>query len=126
MRVAGITLPDNKQLEFGLTYLYGIGRPRAKELCKQAGVSHTKKIVDLTEEEESKLRELIDVLKIEGDLRREVQSNIQRLKDIKTYRGSRHTKNLPVRGQRTKTNNRTRRGGKRMTMGSGRKKVEKK
>lgn len=126
MRVAGITIPDNKQLEFGLTALYGIGRQKAKELCKKVGFDHTKKVKDLTESEELILRTEIEALRIEGDLRREIQSSIQRLKDIKSYRGSRHSKSLPVRGQRTKTNNRTRRGNKRTTMGSGKKKVEKK
>lgn len=126
MRIAGITLPADKRMEIALTALYGIGRPRAKKLLDEAKVDWSKKTGDLTTDEEARLRKLIEALKIEGDLKREVSANIKRLKDIKSYRGSRHARSLPVRGQRTKTNSRTRRGNVRKTMGSGRKKVEKK
>lgn len=126
MRVAGITLPTNKRMEIALTAVYGIGRPRAKKILDEAKVDWGKKTTDLSAAEENKLRELIEAYKIEGDLKREISANIKRLKDIKSYRGSRHAKGLPVRGQRTKTNSRTRRGNVRKTMASGRKKVEKK
>ncbi|MDO8183901.1 MAG: 30S ribosomal protein S13 [bacterium] len=126
MRIAGITLPPNKRMEVALTAVYGIGRPRAKSILDEAKVDWGKKTPDLTAEEEARLRKIIESLRIEGDLKREVSGNIKRLKDIKSYRGSRHTRGLPVRGQRTKTNSRTRRGNVRKTMGSGRKKVEKK
>lgn len=126
MRVAGITLPTNKRMEIALTAVYGIGRPRAKKILDEAKVDWGKKTTDLSAAEENKLRELIEAYKIEGDLKREISANIKRLKDIKSYRGSRHAHGLPVRGQRTKTNSRTRRGNVRKTMASGRKKVEKK
>ena len=126
MRIAGITLPTNKRMEIALTAIYGVGRPRAKKILDQAKVDWSKKTTDLSTEEEARLRKLIESFKIEGDLKREVSGNIKRLKDIKSYRGSRHMRGLPVRGQRTKTNSRTRRGNVRKTMGSGRKKVEKK
>lgn len=126
MRIAGITLPANKRMEIALTAVYGVGRPRAKKILDEAKVDWSKKTTDLTDQEEARLRTLIESFKIEGDLKREVAAHIKRLKDIKSYRGSRHTRGLPVRGQRTKTNSRTRRGNVRKTMGSGRKKVEKK
>lgn len=126
MRVAGITLPTNKRMEIALTAVYGIGRPRAKKILDEAKVDWGKKTTDLSAAEENKLRELIEAYKIEGDLKREISANVKRLKDIKSYRGSRHAHGLPVRGQRTKTNSRTRRGNVRKTMASGRKKVEKK
>jgi small subunit ribosomal protein S13 len=126
MRVQGITIPDNKRLEVGLTTLYGIGRSKAVEILDQAGISVHTKASDLTEEQEQKIREIIEAVKIEGDLKRQVSSNVKRLKDIQTYRGVRHSRGLPVRGQRTKTNQRTTKGNKRTTMGSGRRKVEKK
>lgn len=125
MRIAGITLPDEKQIVFALTAVYGIGRARAQQLADEAQVSPTKKAKDITQDEENKLRALIEKLTIEGDLRREVSSNVKRLKDIKAYRGVRHMKGLPTRGQRTKTNSRTVRGNVRKTMGSGRRKLEK-
>lgn len=127
MRIAGITIPDNKQLEVGLTELYGIGRTRARDILSEAGISYDKTAKDLSEKEESQIRSLVENFKIEGDLKREVSGNIKRLKDIKTYRGLRHSKGLPARGQRTKTNSRTVRPYRgRKTMGSGRRKVEKK
>lgn len=124
MRISGITLP-NKHIQYALTALYGIGISRAQYICAQAGVDPVKKADDLTAEEENKLRAAIEVYKLEGDLKREVAANIKRLKDIGAYRGLRHAKKLPVRGQRTKTNSRTVRGNVRKTMGSGRRKVEK-
>jgi small subunit ribosomal protein S13 len=125
MRIAGITLPGDKQLEFGLTELYGIGRSRAKKISTEAGVDFTRKVKDLTPDEENAIRKILETIKLEGDLKREVGANIKRLKDISSYRGSRHAKRLPARGQRTKTNSRTIRGNVRKTMGSGRRKVEK-
>jgi small subunit ribosomal protein S13 len=125
MRIAGITLPDNKQIAYALTELYGIGHARALSITKQAGVDPVKKSKDVTADEENKIRALVEEFTIEGDLRREVSSNIKRLKDIKAYRGVRHMKGLPTRGQRTKTNSRTVRGNVRKTMGSGRRKLEK-
>ncbi len=125
MRIAGITIPDEKRLEIGLTAVYGIGRVKAQAILVQASVDMGKKAKELTTEEEGKLRQLVESEKIEGNLRREISTNIKRLKDIKSYRGSRHAKRLPARGQRTKTNSRTLKGAKK-TMGSGRRKVEKK
>ncbi len=124
MRIAGITIP-NKRLPYALTALYGIGVSRAETICKDAGVDAAKRADDLTADEENKLRAIIETIKLEGDLKREVANNVKRLKDIGTYRGSRHARHLPVRGQRTKTNSRTVRGNVRKTMGSGRRKVEK-
>ena len=124
MRILGITVPDNKRLEIGLTVFYGIGRPRAQWILDQVKLDHGKRAKDLTPEEENEIRRIVEGLKIEGDLKREVASNIKRLKDIKSYRGSRHAKRLPSRGQRTKTNARTLKGAKK-TMGSGRKKESK-
>lgn len=125
MRISGITIPENKRVEIGLAYIYGIGRPLAKTLCQKAGVDGAKKSKDLTPDDENALRREIELYRIEGDLRREVAQNVKRLKDIKAYRGVRHMRKLPVRGQRTKTNSRTVRGNVRRTMGSGRKKAEK-
>ena len=125
MRISGITLPDKKQLEFALTEVYGIGRAKALSILKELKIESTKKPTELSPEEENSIRQKIEGEKIEGDLRREVSGNIKRLKDIQTYRGSRHAKRLPSRGQRTKTNSRTLRGA-RKTMGSGRKSVDKK
>ncbi len=126
MRIVGITIPDNKRLKIGLTVLYGIGRPLARQILKQAKVDEDKKPADVTPEEEAKIRQLVESKKIEGDLKREVGGNIKRLKDIKSYRGSRHARKLPSRGQRTKTNSRTLRGNVRKTMGTGRKAADKK
>ena len=125
MRIAGITLPDNKQISFAMTALYGIGRARAIAIALKAKVDPTKLAKDITVDEENALRALIEANTIEGDLRREVSQNIKRLKDIKAYRGVRHAKGLPTRGQRTKTNSRSVRGNVRKTMGSGRRKLEK-
>ena len=125
MRIAGITIPDNKRLEIALTAVYGIGRPRAKQVLQSVKIDMGKKPKDLSPTEENAIREAVEAFRIEGELRREVSGNIKRLKDIGSYRGSRHAKKLPARGQRTKTNARTLKGVKK-TMGSGRKKVEKK
>ena len=125
MRISGITLPDKKQLEFALTEVYGIGRSKALSILKELKIDATKKPTELSPEEENSIRKIIEAEKIEGDLRREVSGNVKRLKDIQSYRGSRHAKRLPSRGQRTKTNSRTLRGA-RKTMGSGRKSVDKK
>jgi len=125
MRILGITIPEEKRLEIALTTLYGVGRSRALFILKKAKIEVSKKAKELTVEQENEIRKIIESFKIEGDLKREVASNIKRLKDIKTYRGSRHIHRLPVRGQRTKTNSRTLRGNVRKTMGSGRKKEEK-
>jgi len=126
MRISGITLPDNKRMDIALTALYGIGRPRARYILKQAGIDFAAKAKDLGTKEENDIRKVIESFTIEGELRREIGGNIKRLKDIKAYRGTRHARGLPSRGQRTKTNSRTRRGNVRKTMGTGRRAVEKK
>ena len=126
MRILGITVPENKQLWVGLTVFYGIGFTTAKKILKEADVLDTKKPAEISTEEEAKIRKQIEAMKIEGDLKREKAANIKRLKDIKSYRGMRHARGLPSRGQRTKTNSRTVRGNVRKTMGSGRRKLEKK
>jgi len=124
-RIAGITLP-NKRIEIALTYIYGIGRSRAVEILKKVKVNKETRANDLAPEEANRLREEIEKnFKVEGELRRDVQANIKRLKEIGSYRGSRHAKGLPARGQRTKTNSRTVRGNVRRTMGSGRTKAAK-
>ena len=121
-RIAGVTIPENKRIQIAITYIYGIGDSLAKEILTKAKIDFNKKAKDLTAEEVNTLKDLIEKNhKIEGDLRRQVMINIKRLKDIGTWRGSRHSKKLPVRGQRTKTNTRTVRGNVRKTMGSGRK-----
>ncbi len=125
MRISGITIPDNKRLEIGLTVLFGIGRSRAHKILDEAKVDYGKKPTDINESEENTIRKIVEEFELEGDLKREVSGNIKRLIDIKSYRGSRHTRKLPSRGQRTRTNARTMRGTKK-TMGSGRKKVDKK
>ncbi len=122
MRIAGTNIPDNKKIEYSLAYLYGIGIPSAKRIVASARVDPAKRTRDLTPEEITRLREIIEKnYRIEGEIRREVMMAIKRLKDIASYRGLRHIKGLPVRGQRTRTNSRTRRGNVRRTMGSGRK-----
>jgi small subunit ribosomal protein S13 len=126
MRILGITIPDEKRLEVGLTILYGIGRPLAKTILKNASVDFGTKGKDLTVEQENAIRKEVEAQRIEGDLKREVASNIKRLKDIKSLRGSRHQRGLPSRGQRTKTNSRTRRGNVRKTAGTGRRAADKK
>jgi len=122
MRIAGIIIPKEKRIVASLTYVHGIGPKLAKKILKQAKVDESIRTKDLSEAEQDKLRALVEKSHLtEGDLRREIGANIKRLKDIKCYRGVRHTKHLPVRGQRTKTNSRTVRGNTRKTMGSGRK-----
>ena len=126
MRIVGITIPENKRLKVGLTVLYGIGLPLARQILVKAKVDGDKKPSELTPDDEARIKKIIEERKIEGDLKREVGANIKRLKDIKCYRGTRHMKKLPSRGQRTKTNSRTLRGNTRKTMGTGRKAEAKK
>ena len=122
MRIAGINIPDNKKIEYSLPYIYGIGLSSSRKLLHLVQVDPQKRAKDLTPQEVNRLKEIIEKnYKIEGDLRREVMVNIKSLREIGTYRGLRHIRGLPVRGQRTKTNSRTRRGNVRRTMGSGRK-----
>ena len=111
VRIAGILIPNDKQVEIALTYIFGIGLNKSKEVLKSASVNPEKRVKDLSDEEVNKLRVIIEKkYKVEGDLKREIMGNIKRLKEVNSYRGSRHSKNLPARGQRTKTNNRTVRG----------------
>jgi small subunit ribosomal protein S13 len=125
-RISGVNIPLNKRVEIGLTYVYGIGRPTANKLLAEVGVEPDRKVRDLTEEEVVKLRDAIDgSLTVEGDLRRERSQNIKRLQEIGCYRGLRHRRGLPVHGQNTKTNARTRKGPKRMQV-AGKKKAAKK
>ena len=124
-RIAGINIPLNKRAEIGLTYIYGIGDPTARKLLAAAKVSPDTYVRDLTEDEISKLRDAVEDLTVEGDLRRETSQNIKRLMEIGCYRGLRHRRGLPVRGQNTKTNARTRKGPKRMQV-AGKKKATKK
>ncbi len=120
-RIAGVNLPNQKRLEVGLTYIFGIGQPTAREVCAELGLSPDTKVRDLTDEEITKLRGYIDSdLQVEGDRRREVSQNVKRLSEIGAYRGLRHRRGLPVNGQRTKTNARTRKGPKK-TVGRGKK-----
>ena len=119
-RIAGVNLPNQKRLEIGLTYIYGIGQSTAQKICKDLGLDPNEKIRDLTDEEVTKLRTLIDTLEVEGDLRRERSQAIKRLSEIGAYRGLRHRRGLPTNGQRTKTNARTRKGPKK-TVGRGKK-----
>jgi len=125
MRILGITVPNNKHLDVALTCLYGIGISRAQNILKEAGVDKNIKSDLLTVDQENAIRKIIEGMVIEGALKREIASNIKRLKDIKSYRGIRHIRRLPSRGQRTKTNSRTVRGNVRVTMGSGKRKTEK-
>ena len=125
MRILGITVPNEKRLEIGLTCFYGIGVSKARNILDQVGIDRGKKAKDLTLDEENKIRVVIEGIPIEGNLKREISANIKRLKDIKSYRGIRHIKRLPVRGQRTKTNSRTVRGNVRKTMASGKRKESK-
>jgi small subunit ribosomal protein S13 len=124
-RIAGINIPLNKRAEIGLTYIYGVGRSTANEILSKTNIEPDRKVRDLTEDEVSRLREAIDDLTVEGDLRRERSQNIKRLMEIGCYRGMRHRRGLPVRGQKTKTNARTRKGPKRMQV-AGKKKATKK
>ncbi|QQG45104.1 MAG: 30S ribosomal protein S13 [Candidatus Sungiibacteriota bacterium] len=122
MRIVGVNIPDNKKIEYSLPYIYGIGLPSARKIVRQAQVDPNKLAKDLTQQESGRIREIIEKsYKTEGDLRREIMLNVKRLKEVQSYRGIRHSRSLPVRGQRTKTNSRTRRGNVRRTMGSGRK-----
>jgi small subunit ribosomal protein S13 len=111
MRIAGVNIPDNKRVQIALTYIYGIGKARATQICEKASVNIDAKVDALSEEEAARLRQIVqDEGRVEGDLRKEVQLNIKRLMDIGCYRGLRHRRGLPVRGQRTHTNARTRKG----------------
>ncbi len=125
MRLVGINIPDNKRIEIALTYIYGIGRSLADQILKSAKIDLNKRAKNLTSEEVNRLKEIIEKsYKIEGELRQVVKQNIARLKEIHSYRGIRHLKRLPARGQRTKTNSRTVRGNVRKTVGSGKRKTE--
>ena len=124
-RISGVNIPLNKRVEIGLTYIYGVGRATANQLCDRTGVSPDTYVRDLTEDEISKLRDAVEDLTVEGDLRRERSQAIKRLMEIGSYRGLRHRRGLPVRGQKTKTNARTRKGPKRMQV-AGKKKAGKK
>lgn len=126
MRISGITLPNEKRVEIALTAVYGIGRSMAHTILKEAGVDFSLKAKDLDAKQEASIKKIVDDMTIEGDLKRQKSSDIKRLIDIVSYRGVRHTKNLPLRGQNTKTNSRTVRGGGRKTMGSGKIKATKK
>lgn len=119
-RIEGVDLPRDKVVEIALTYVYGIGRTTSKQILEQAGIDPTTRVRDLSENELSSIRELVSVLTTEGDLRRQTQMNIKRLMEINSYRGLRHRRNLPVRGQRTRTNGRTRRGTRKTVPGRGR------
>lgn len=122
MRISGINLPDEKRVDIGLSYLYGIGRKNVYEILKKAEVDASKRIKSLSEDEQKRIQKILETYKLEGDLRVEVSGNIKRLKEISSYRGIRHSKNLPSRGQRTKSNARTKRG-KRVTIGAIKKEV---
>lgn len=125
-RIAGVTLPAQKRIDIALTHIYGIGHVSAAEIIKASGIPGSLRVKDMTADQEDAIRNIVEkTYKVEGDLRREVMSNIKRLKEIQCYRGIRHARKLPVRGQRTKTNNRTVRGNVRRTMGSGKRKLEK-
>lgn len=125
MRILGITIPNEKRLDIGLTSLFGVGSTTALKVLKEVKVTPDTKSKDLTIDQENAIRKLIEEMTIEGNLKREVAGNVKRLKDIKCYRGIRHMKRLPVKGQRTKTNSRTVRGNVRNTMASGRRKESK-
>ena len=125
-RIEGVDLPRNKRVEVGLTYIYGIGPTRSKAILEATGISPDTRVRDLTEAEVQSLREQVGNFRVEGELRREVQLNIKRLIEIGSYRGLRHRRNLPVRGQRTKTNARTRKGPKKTVAGRGRRRGAKK
>ena len=125
MRISGVSIPDNKQLAYSLPLIYGIGPARALDILKEAKIAPNKKGSELTPEEEQTIRALTEAYTIEGELRRQVSTDIKRLKDIRSERGIRHERRLPVRSQRTKTNSRTVRGNTRKTMGSGRRTLEK-
>ncbi len=116
-RIAGVNIPDNAHIVIGLQHIYGIGNTRARSICADANINMQKKVRELSQEEMDKIRSLVTKFAIEGDLRREVSMSIKRLIDLKCYRGTRHLKGLPVRGQRTKTNARTRKGPRKSTAG---------
>lgn len=122
MRISGINIPDEKRVDISLTYLYGIGRKNAEVVLKKAEVDFAKRVKDLSEDEQKRIQKALEEYKIEGDLRAEVQGNIRRLKDVGSYRGARHSRSLPARGQRTRSNARTKRG-KRVTIGAIKKEV---
>lgn len=117
MRISGVNIPDEKRVDIALTYLYGIGRSNASQLLKKANVEVSKRVKNLSEDEQKRIQKALEGYKIEGDLKTEVLNNLKRLKEIGSYRGTRHAKNLPVRGQRTRSNARTKRG-KRVTIGA--------
>ena len=121
-RIAGVDLPENKRVDIGLTYIFGIGRSNVTSVIKESGVDETKRVKDLTDEEVGKLAKAVEKIEVEGDLQRDVQQNIKRLEEIGSFRGSRHRKGLPARGQRTRSNARTKRG-KRKTIGAMKKEV---
>ena len=126
LRIAGVNIPDNKRAEISLTYVYGIGRTTASKILDELKIAKSKRVKDLSEEEQNSIRSYVEKkFKVEGELKHEKRDNIKRLKEITCYKGTRHQRGLPVRGQRTKTNNRTVRGNVRRTMGSGRVKTEK-
>lgn len=126
LRIAGVNIPDEKRIEISLTYIYGIGVSTASKILEEIGISKLTRTKDLTENEKNKIREYVEKrIRVEGELKHAIRTNIKRLKEISSYRGTRHAKGLPTRGQRTKTNNRTIRGNVRKTMGSGRVKTEK-
>ena len=127
VRIAGVNLPDNKKFEFSLAHIYGVGRSLAKKIAKEEGIALDRRMGDLKPEEVNRIQKYLErSLSVEGALRRQIALHIRRLKDIGSWRGYRHTRGLPVRGQRTKTNSRTRRGNVRKTMMSGRRTLEKK
>ncbi|QQS61415.1 MAG: 30S ribosomal protein S13 [Candidatus Moraniibacteriota bacterium] len=126
-RIAGVTLPDKKRVEISLTYVYGIGLPTSQKILAELGINPDTRMKDVSEEDVNRLRDVVEKQhRVEGDLRHEIKMNIRRLKEIGSYRGMRHSKGLPVRGQRTKTNTRTVRGNVRRTMGSGRRSASEK
>ena len=122
MRIAGVNIPDQKRVDIALTYLFGVGRSNARPILEAANVAFEKRAGTLSEAEVNRIQKILEERKIEGDLRSEIQANIRRLRDIGSYRGSRHSRNLPVRGQRTRSNARTKRG-KRVTIGAIKKEV---
>ena len=125
-RIAGINIPPHKHTEIGLTAIYGIGRTTAQQICDRTGIAYSKKVKDLNDSDLEKIRDEIAKMTIEGDLRREMSINIKRLMDLGCYRGMRHRRNLPVHGQRTRTNSRTRKGPKKTVAGRGRRRGGKK
>lgn len=126
VRISGVNLPSNKQIEIALTYVYGVGRPMSKKILEELNIDPTVRVKDLTEADEKKLREAIDKVPTEGDLRRKRMMDVKRLQDIGSYRGYRHRKKLPCRGQRTRCNSRTLKGKKTVGVGSGKRKDAKK